>query len=107
MAGKKGMKTYSLEIRMKAVKMFFEEGVTKREILYKLGIQNDTQLEGWFRSYRKYGYEGLKSKSKGRPKQKNQEHAYQTLEERIKQLEMENELLKSFLTERERRAINR
>lgn len=104
MAGKKGMKTYSLEIRMKAVKMFFEEGVTKREILYKLGIQNDTQLEVWFRSYRKYGYEGLKSKAKGRPKQ---EHACQTLEERIKKLEMENELLKSFLTERERRLINR
>lgn len=106
MAGKKGMKTYPLEVRILAVKMFFEEGITKREILDKLGVQNDTQLEEWFRAYKKEGYDGLKPKSKGRPRKALKDPIPQSLEERVKQLEMENELLRSFLSETGRWLIN-
>lgn len=99
MPGKKGMKTYPIDIRISAVKMFFEEGITKKEILNRLGIQNDTQLEEWFRAFRRDGYEGIKLKAKGRPRKIPMSPEAQSLEERVKQLEMENELLRSFLLE--------
>lgn len=99
MAGKKGMKTYPTEVRISAVKMFFEEGVTKKEILERLGIQNDTQLEEWFRAYRRNGYQGIIPRAKGRPRKTPKAPGLQSLEERVKQLEMENELLRSFLLE--------
>ena len=47
MAGQKGMRRYPVEIRIKAIKMFFEEGYRKKDIPETLSIKNDTQLEGW------------------------------------------------------------
>ena len=98
MAGKVGMRAYSLEIKQEAVSLFFEQGWTKREILVKLGIKNDTQLEGWLRSFRKSGVAGLKPGVIGRPP-KDAVSVPASDTERIKQLEMENEILRNFLSE--------
>jgi len=100
MAGQKGMRRYSLETKMKAVKMFFEEGYRRKDILATLGIKNDTQLEDWFRRFRSEGYDGLKYRQKG-PKSRRQSDA--TAVERIEQLEMKVELLESFLLAEERK----
>lgn len=98
MTGKAGMKAYSLEVKQEAVRLFFEKGWTKREILVKLGIKNDTQLEGWLRAFRKSGMAGLKPARIGRP-QKAAATIPSSDKERIKQLEMENEILRNFLSE--------
>lgn len=98
MAGNKGMKAYPLVIKQEAVRLFFEEGKTKKQIQDKLGIKNDTQLEYWFRTFRKHGAIGLVQKRKGRPP-KVSTISEVSPEQRIKQLEMENELLRNFLSE--------
>lgn len=101
MAGLKGMSAYSLDIKREAVKLYFENGFTKRQIREKLGIKSDTQLEGWFRAYRKDGIDGLEPARMGRPRKPTVTTAMSDAE-RIKQLEMENELLRNFLLELER-----
>lgn len=104
MSGIKGMKAYSFETKVKAVEMFFYERRTKKVILQTLDIKNDSQLEDWFRLYRKNGIDGLKAKPKGRPKIKIDENSSaESLNERIKQLEMENELFRAFLFDLGRR----
>jgi len=64
MAGKKGMKRYPIEVRVKAIDMYFEKGYCRKEILETLGIKNDTQIEDWFRRFRKEGYSGLEYRKK-------------------------------------------
>ena len=98
MSGIKGMKTYPMTIKQEAVRLFFEEGKTMKEIMAKLEIRNDTQLECWFRAFRKDGILGLAEKRKGR-RPKIAVHTIDNTEQRIKQLEMENELLRNFLSE--------
>lgn len=100
MAGKKGMKRYPIEIRVKAVKMFFEEGYRKKDILEALCIKNDTQLEGWFRQFRAEGYGGLKYKQKGTRIRRTDDV---TAVERIEELEMKVDLLEAFLLAEERK----
>ncbi|CUH97801.1 hypothetical protein P22_3947 [Propionispora sp. 2/2-37] len=96
MSGIKGMKTYPLVIKQEAVRLFFEERKTKKQIMDKLEIKNDTQLECWFRAFRKDGIAGLIEKPKGRSSKFATEAAVISSEQRIKQLEMENELLEIF-----------
>lgn len=100
MAGQKGMKRYPIEIKVRAVKMFFEEGYCRKDILTALDIKNDTQLEDWFRRFRADGYEGLKPRKKG-PKAKRTGDI--TADERIEELEMKVELLEAFLLAGERK----
>ena len=100
MAGKKGMKCYSIEIRKKAVKMFFEEGYRKSDIRTALDIKNDSQLEEWFRRFRTEGYAGLAYKKKGRKSKRKDDI---TALERIEELEMKVELLEAFLSAEERK----
>lgn len=100
MAGQKGMRRYPVEIRVKAVKMFFEEGYRKSEIMNVLGIKNKTQLQEWFRRFRVEGYDGLKFRQKG-PKGRRSEDV--TALERIEELEMKVELLEAFLLAVERK----
>jgi transposase len=98
MAGIKGMKSYPQETKLEAVRLLLEEGLPKRTIMKRFGIRSDTQIENWARAYRKDGTAGLVPKQKGRsPKQ-----GPETLEEKIRRLEMENEILRSFLSEVER-----
>ena len=100
MAGKKGMRRYPVEVRVKAVKMFFEEGYRKKDIMTAFGIKSKTQLQGWFRRFRAYGYEGLEYRQKG-PKSRRADDV--TAVERIEELEMKVELLEAFLSAEERK----
>ena len=68
MAGIKGMKTYSQETKQEAVRLFFDEGWSQREIMKHLGIRNETQIKNWIGAYRREGIPGLAQKHKGRPK---------------------------------------
>ena len=95
MAGKKGMKHYAIELKLEAMRMFYEEGKTRKEITEALGIRDPHRVMKWLRQYRREGEEALLKKHKrfGRPPKKENLTAY------IARLEMEVELLKKFHTE--------
>ena len=92
MAGKKGMTHYSNELKMRAVQMFFEEGMTYAAISEALHIRNPKRVEAWLRMYRREGAAAF-TKPIGRPRKKY------TLESELERLRMENALLKKFHTE--------
>lgn len=95
MAGKKGMKRYPVELKLEAMRMFFEEGKTRKEITEALGIRDRDGVKKWVRQYRREGEAAFvrKGKRPGRPRKKENTAAY------IARLEMENELLKKYHTE--------
>lgn len=94
MARKKGSKDYPIEVKLEAIRLWQEEGLPQKEIIKKLGIRDPRRVQVWLRIYRKEGKAGLKKPRRGRPKKDRN-----SLEERIKQLEMENTLLKALAIE--------
>lgn len=99
MSGRKGMKHYPVSIKEQAVRMHLDDGITNLEIMKILGIISERRVRKWTEIYFKYGVFKLPStKPKGRPRKHER-----SLQEEIKQLRMENELLRNFLYEVERR----
>jgi transposase-like protein len=92
MAGKKGMKTYPVEVKLEAVRLFYEEGKTRAEIAKVLGLRSETLVKEWMHKYRREGEMAFK-RPIGRPRKVMNETC------RMQQLEMENALLKKFHTE--------
>jgi len=93
MAGKKGMKHYPAEMKLEAMRLFYEEGKTRAEITQVLGVRDPHRVKAWLKQYRREGAEGF-SKPKGRPrKQPESEQA------ELERLRMENALLKKYHTE--------
>jgi len=93
MAGKKGMQHYPAKTKLEAVRMFFEEGLTRAEITETLGLRSEGRVETWVRQYRREGVHAF-TKPIGRPR-KQPEGAQAELE----RLRMENALLKKFHAE--------
>ena len=94
MARKKGSKDYPIEIKLEAIRLWEKEGLPQKEITERLGIRDPGRVKTWLHIYRKEGQAGLKKPRRGRPKKDRD-----SLEERIKQLEMENTLLKALAIE--------
>lgn len=94
MARKKGSTDYPLTTKLEAIKLWEEEGKTQKEITEILGIRDPERVKVWIKLYRREGEKGLKKPRRGRPKINRN-----SLEERIKQLEMENTLLKALAIE--------
>jgi transposase len=92
MSGKKGMKTYPVEVKLEAVRLFYEEGMTRAEITEVLGLRGEERVKEWVGQYRREGELAFR-RSIGRPRKIWDEAA------RIRQLEMENALLKKYHTE--------
>jgi transposase len=97
MPGKKGMKHYSREEQLEAVRLFYEEDKTYGEITELLGIRDPERVRKWIRRYRQGGEKAFDKKRQsgmiGRPPKKENQEAY------IARLEMENALLKKFHAE--------
>ena len=89
--------SYSRELKLEAVRMFLDEGVSKPRIMEELGIKSKTALERWIREYRAGGAAALEPRPRGR-RPKPGKPAYATREEeleaRVRELELENEVLK-------------
>jgi transposase-like protein len=92
MSGKKGMLPYPIELKLEAVRLYYEEGKTRAEITELLGVRNAYAVKQWGQLYRREGVSGLK-KAKGRPRKSESEPA------ELERLRMENALLKKFHTE--------
>ena len=91
MPGRKGMTHYGMELKLQAVQLHEDEGLTYPQIAQQLGMRTVWQIEIWVRRYRQEGVEGLKRKGSGRPRKTDSDH------ERLAQLEMENALLKNII----------
>ena len=63
----KKRKTYSYETKIAAVKDYYEQGLSKFEVLAKYQITNIAVLKAWLRLFNLGGYENLKPKKRGRP----------------------------------------
>ena len=94
MARKKGSKDYPLEIKLEAVRLWEEEDLSYKAITERLAIRDPKRVKEWMRLYRKEGRAGLKKPRRGRPKKDRD-----SLEERVRRLEMENTLLKALAIE--------
>ena len=55
MTGKKGVTHYPREIKLEAVRMFFEEGMTQTEITQALELRSEGRVRVWVRQYRREG----------------------------------------------------
>jgi transposase-like protein len=92
MAGKKGMKHYSRELKEQAVRMALEEGRGYADITQTLGIRDQWRVRRWVYAYRKEGADAF-AKPKGRPRKSA------SPQDELARLRMENELLKKFHSE--------
>ena len=97
MAGKKGMKDYSREVKLEAVRLYLEEGKTQAEIIKELGINHTRRVKLWLQHYRQEGERAFEMKRRkglvGRQPKKENQAAY------IARLEMEIDLLKKYHAE--------
>jgi transposase-like protein len=89
---------HSSEFKLRIIKRYYEEGIPIAELSRESGVQY-RMIKEWLERYSKKGYEGLTTQKRGRPKAAAEPT---TAETRMKQLEMENEVLRSFLEEYER-----
>jgi len=92
MSGKKGMKAYPVELKLEALRLYYEEGITRAEVTALLEIRDPHGVKEWGKQYRREGV-GAFSKVKGRPRKRENEQA------ELERLRMENTLLKKFHTE--------
>ena len=103
MSGKKGMSHYPLATKLEAIRMYHEEGKSKKEITELLNIRDPQRVKKWLSAYRRGGMEAFqqdKYRIKGgrSPKRENPA-AY------IARLERENDLLKKFRAELRKQAL--
>ena len=92
MSGRKGMRKYPIELKLEAMRLYYEEGRTRAEVTALLGIGHANAVKEWGQIYRREGVSGLK-KTKGRPRKSESEPT------ELERLRMENALLKKFHTE--------
>lgn len=96
MAGRKGMKHYSKEWKLAAVRLH-EEGKSYQEISELLGVQDRDGVRHWLSAYRRKGVSAFErapeAPRRGRPPKRENREAY------MARLEMEVDLLKKFHAE--------
>jgi transposase len=93
MSGKKGMKHYPQEVKLEAVRLFFEEGMTRAEVTKALGLRSVGRVEVWTRQYRREGIAAF-TKPIGRPRK-----VAESEQAELERLRMENTLLKKYHSE--------
>ena len=89
-------KAYSQADKVEAVRLVLDEGLPKPQVMERLGIKSKSALERWVREYREGGADALAPKPKGRRPKQAPVYASreEELEARIRELELENEILK-------------
>ena len=91
-------RTYPHAIKVEAAKAVVEGAMSKPEAMKAYGLKSMTQIDTWCRLYREGGPDALLPKQKGRPKKAAP--AFSSREEelkaRVRELELENEILKRF-----------
>jgi transposase-like protein len=92
MSGMKGMTHYAREVKLQAMQLHEEGGLTFTQIAEQLGMRKAARIEAWYRAYCREG-ELAFHKVIGRPRKDEPELVS------LARLRMENALLKKFHTE--------
>ena len=96
MGNRKGQKQYSESIK-EQIKKEYKEGASQLSLNKKYGISRYT-IQSWCGLRKEVNLRKIAPLKKGRPTNKPED-----LEKKVKRLEMENELLRNFLQELERK----
>ena len=96
---KKNYNKYTKEFKLKAIKMYLDDGLSSYQVASKLNINSKTQVINWVKQFRENGENSFDiemrgratSGKKGRPKTK-----FNSLEEEVEYLRMEVEFLKKL-----------
>ena len=102
-------RAYSVEFKLEAITRYETSECSYRQLALELGLTNPSMIVNWRRQYREKGMEGLRSHKRGRPVTKKNDRnqtpkpstkgepldasSREALENRIKELEAENEIL--------------
>lgn len=86
------MKNYPAEIKLEAMRLYYEDGQTQAQVTAALGIRDPQRIQKWLRQYRAEGEQAF-AKSRGRPPKREGEQA------ELARLRMEVALLKKFHSE--------
>ena len=100
---------YSVEFKLEAITRYEPSECSYQQLAFELGMTNPSMIAKWRSQYRKEGIEGLRSHKRGRPvtkkdacnqppksatkKEPLDASTREALENRIKELEAENEIL--------------
>ena len=100
---------YSVEFKLEAITRYETSECSYQQLALELGLTNPSIIANWRRQYREEGIEGLRSHKRGRPVTKKSDlnqtpksstndepldaSTREALENRIKELEAENEIL--------------
>ncbi len=90
MGSRKGIKNFPDDVKVEAVRLFLEEGLSRAEVAAKVGVKHPKQIQRWVRCYRREGVAGLRKPKGGRRRETRSE---------VERLRMEVALLKKFHTE--------
>jgi transposase len=93
--GTKGAKAYPEELRLKLVMLNLEEGIPKRQLVREYGLSCPKLLRDWVKIYKETG----KVKRRNNKGRSGRTPNNPTAEQRIRRLEIENELLKKVREE--------
>ena len=96
MGNRKGQKQYSESIK-EQIRKEYKEGASQSSLNKKYGISRYT-IQSWCGLRKEVNLRKIAPLKKGRPTNKPED-----LEKKVKRLEMENELLRNFLQELERK----
>ena len=96
MGNRKGQKHYTEGIK-EIVREEYSQGASQRELNRKYGVSRYT-IQSWCGLRREVNRRQIAPLKKGRPTNKPED-----LEKKVKRLEMENDLLRNFLQELERK----
>lgn len=96
MGNKRGQKHYPRRMK-EVVREEYTQGVSQRELSRKYGVSRYT-IQAWCGLREEVNRRQIAPLKKGRPT-----NAPEDLEKKVKRLEMENELLRNFLRESERK----
>ena len=96
MGNRKGQKQYSESIK-EQIRKEYNEGASQRSLNKKYGISRYT-IQSWCGLRSEVNLRKIAPLKKGRPTNRPED-----LEKKVKRLEMENELLRNFLQELERK----
>ena len=96
MAGRKGMKRYPESFKLQ-IKQEYDAGASMKSLHRKYGI-SVYSIESWCGLRPEVNRRQVAPLKRGRPTSKPED-----LEKKVKRLEMENELLRNFLRELERK----
>lgn len=90
---------YTKEFKLKAVKMYLDEGLSYNQVALKLNIKSKTQVMNWVKQFQEKGATIFDIETRGRAtggKKSRPKTKFNSLEEEVEYLRMEVEFLKKL-----------